>query len=166
MDHVVIMKKSWGLIPKIRTGEKTIESRWYKTRRIPWNKIRKDDSVYFKNSGEPVTIKAKVSKVVQYYFSHPERTKRAEGSHSPISTSSQCNSTLSPKDILDKYGKKLGIRDVEWFYEQVKNKRYCILVFLSNPVEVGPFNINKSGFGLMSAWISLEEINTIKKPLL
>ena len=54
MDHVAIMNKSWGLIPKILSGSKTIESRWYKTKRTPWDKIAKGDTVYFKNSGEQV----------------------------------------------------------------------------------------------------------------
>ncbi len=66
MYHVAIMKKSWGLIPKILSGEKTIESRWYKTKRTPWDKVKPGDTVYFKNSGEPVTAKAQVSKVLQF----------------------------------------------------------------------------------------------------
>ncbi|MEI7477466.1 MAG: hypothetical protein WCJ81_02865 [bacterium] len=39
MDHVAIMKKSRKLIPKIVSGEKTIESRWYQTKRAPWNTV-------------------------------------------------------------------------------------------------------------------------------
>lgn len=144
MDHVAIMKKSWGLIPKILSGEKTIESRWYKTRHTPWDKIKKGDSVYFKNSGEPITVKTPVNKVLQFDNLNSKKVK----------------------DVLNKYNKKLGIEDVEWFCEQVKDKKYCILVFLSDPVKVKPFNINKSGFGLMSAWISLEKISSIEKSLL
>lgn len=34
MEHVAIMKKSWGLTRKILSGEKTIESRWYRFRRL------------------------------------------------------------------------------------------------------------------------------------
>lgn len=52
MHHVAIMKPSWKLIPKILSGEKTIESRWYQTRRAPWNGIAAGDVVYFKDSGE------------------------------------------------------------------------------------------------------------------
>ena len=32
MEHVAIMKKSWGLIEKILSEEKTAESHWYKTK--------------------------------------------------------------------------------------------------------------------------------------
>ncbi|MDP3918408.1 MAG: hypothetical protein Q8Q35_00695, partial [Nanoarchaeota archaeon] len=66
MDHLAIMNKSWKLIPKILNRDKTIESRWYKNKVTPWNNIQKGDTVYFKDSGEPVTAKAEVSKVLQF----------------------------------------------------------------------------------------------------
>ena len=70
MDHVAIMKKSWKLTEKILSGEKKIESRWYKSKYPPWGKIKKGDIIYFKDSGEPVSIKAKVEKrVVNNCFS-------------------------------------------------------------------------------------------------
>ncbi|MBU1110601.1 hypothetical protein KKB83_03215 [Patescibacteria group bacterium] len=33
------MKKSWGLIPMIKSGKKKAESRWYKTRIAPWGRV-------------------------------------------------------------------------------------------------------------------------------
>ena len=66
MHHVAIMNKSWKLIPKIVGGEKSIESRWHKTKRAPWNSIKKEDIVYFKNSGENVIAKATVKEVLQF----------------------------------------------------------------------------------------------------
>jgi len=39
MDHVAIMNKKWKLIDSIIVGQKTIESRWYKFKRDPWNEI-------------------------------------------------------------------------------------------------------------------------------
>ena len=39
----------------------------------------------------------------------------------------------------------------------------CMLVFLKNVEKIEPFEINKSGFGIMSAWISVESIPKIKK---
>ena len=73
MEHVAIMKKSWGLIGKIISGEKKIESRWYKSRRSPWGKIKQGDEVYFKDSGEPVSIKAKVAKVISFADLTPKK---------------------------------------------------------------------------------------------
>lgn len=142
MHHLAVMKKSWGLLPKILTGEKTIESRWYKNKYSPWNKINKGDTVYFKNSGELVTVKAEVSKVLQYSDLKPEKVR----------------------EILQKYGVKdgLGIDEIDKYFEMFKEKNYCLLVFLENPEKIEPFRIDKSGFGAMSAWITIDNISKIK----
>ena len=102
------MKKSWGLLPKILKGEKTIESRWYDNRYSPWNKIKKGEIIYFKDSGEPITIKTEADKIIQYENLTPLRVKQ----------------------ILSKYGVKdgLGINDISKFYKRFKNKKYCILI--------------------------------------
>ena len=142
MQHIAIMRKSWRLLPKILTGEKKIESRWYNNRYSPWDKIKKGDVVYFKNSGEPITIKAEIDKVIQY-----ENLTR-----------------IKVKEILNEYGRKdgLGINDIPKFYKLFKNKKYCILVFLKNPKSIKPFDIVKTGFGMMSAWLCVDNVNRIK----
>jgi len=66
MEHVAILKKSWGFTKKILDGRKTVESRWYTTKKAPWDCIKEGDIVYFKDSGEPVTIKTTVAKVERY----------------------------------------------------------------------------------------------------
>ena len=48
------------------------------------------------------------------------------------------------------------------FFERFKNKKYCMLIFLKNPIEITPFEIDKTGFGIMSAWITVEDISRIK----
>jgi len=142
MDHVAIMRKSWGLIQKISTGEKKIESRWYKFRRAPWNQISSKDTIYFKDSGEQVTIKAKVLKVLQFSELTPPKVKK----------------------ILKKYSQDDGIstKELPKYYRLFKNKKYCLLIYLKNPMKIKPFNIDKRGFGAMAAWISVENINSIK----
>ena len=142
MEHLAIMKKSWNLTNKILTGEKKIESRWYKNKYSPWDKIKEDETIYFKDSGCPVTIKAKVDKVLQFDNLNPEKVKK----------------------ILDEYGFIDGIESdkIQKFFERFKDKRYCMLIFLKNPQKIQPFNINKKGFGMMSAWITLNDINKIK----
>ena len=65
MEHVAIMRKSWGLTKKILNGKKKIESRWYKVKYLPWDRIKTSDIVYFKDSGEPVTIKTEADKIIQ-----------------------------------------------------------------------------------------------------
>ena len=49
IHHVAIMKKSWGLVEKILAGEKTVESRWYKSKCVPWDRIKPKDIIYFKD---------------------------------------------------------------------------------------------------------------------
>lgn len=142
MDHLAIMRKSWGLLPKILSGEKVIESRWYKNKYAPWDKIKNGEVVYFKNSGEPVSIKADVSNILQ--FSNLTSNK--------------------VKEILDEYGQKDGIikSETDKYYKMFRDKKYCLLVFLKNPQRITPFQINKKGFGAMSAWITVEDISKIK----
>jgi hypothetical protein len=113
------------------------------SRYAPWNRIKANETVYFKDSGSPVSVKAEVSKVIQV---------------------SDLNSK-KVKEILYKFGKKdgLGIKDIPKFIQMFKNKKYCMLIFLKNPKEIKPFQIDKTGFGLMSAWISVEDVGKIKK---
>lgn len=142
MEHVAIMKKSWGLTDKILSGQKKIESRWYKNKYRPWDIIKIGEIVYFKDSGEPVSVKAEVEKVLQFSDLTPEKVK----------------------EILEKYGADDGIEKekISGFFERFKNKKYCLLIFLKNPQKIKPFNINKKGFGLMSAWITIKNVDEIK----
>ena len=66
------------------------------------------DIVYFKNSGEPVKVKATVSKVLQF----------------------QNLNRLKVKRILEKYGRSDGIaiHDLNSTYEWAKDKKYCSLI--------------------------------------
>jgi len=143
MEHIAIMKKSWNLLEKILSGKKKIESRWYMNRYAPWNKIHAGEAVFFKDSGEPVSIQAEVEKVLQFENLSPEKVK----------------------EILGEYGGADGIaiEDIPKFFQLFKNKNYCMLIFLKNPKAIKPFEINKKGFGLMAAWICVDDVSRIKK---
>lgn len=139
------MKKSWHLLEKILSGEKTAESRWYKSKRSPWGVIHAGDILWFKDSGEPVTAKARVVRVLQFDNLSPEKTNR----------------------ILKKYGRQdLGIADYQnlsnELKEYFKNKKYCLIIFFDQVKKVKPFKIDKTGFGAMSAWVSVNDIKKIK----
>ncbi len=136
MHHVAIMKKSWNLIEKILAGQKTIESRWYQTRRSPWDKIHKGDRVFFKNAGEPLQAQAAVEDVLQFSL----------------------NTIDDIKKVIRTYGD--GIKLVQsdptlW----VSIPKYCILIFLKNPKKIEhPFHIDKKGFGSAAAWLTMPDI--------
>lgn len=142
MEHVAIMRKSWGLIPKILSGKKKIESRWYKNKAAPFGKINPGDVVYFKNTGEPVTLKAEAVKVLQFDNLNKEKVKF----------------------ILDKYGEGIGITQdqIQTYFNLFKDKKYCLLIYLDNPQLIEPFEIDKRGFGAMAAWISVEDVSTLR----
>ena len=142
MDHAAFMQKSWGLTDKIATGQKTIESRWYKVKYTPWGRISLGENIYFKNSGEPVTIQAKISRVINFSDLTPEKVQT----------------------ILEDYSKELGLDepDILKFFEMFKHKRYCILIYLKDAHHIQPFEINKQGLGARSSWIIVEHISKIK----
>lgn len=137
------MKKSWWLTKKILTGEKTIESRWYKNKYKPFDCIKPGENIYFKDSGEPVTIKAIVKNIEQ--FENLDENKINEilkkYSHADLWT------TEIKQEILDY---------VQW-------KKYCIIVHLEKPKLIEPFEIDKTGYWAMAAWICVDDINKIKK---
>ena len=134
------MNKSWKLIPKIVSGEKSIESRWYQTRRAPWNAIAAGDTVFFKNSGEDITASAEVEKVMQF----------------------ELRSLDDARKVVAEYGKRICVvnPDPETWGNRPK---YCILVFLENARMLDkPFAIDKAGFGNAAAWLITENIQKIK----
>ena len=99
------MKKSWGLTEKILDGRKKIESRWYLNKYRPWNVIKTGDTVYFKNSGEPVKIKAGVAKVLQFQGLNPAKVKNILNKYAAAdgiekSKVSDFTNYLKPKTIV------------------------------------------------------------------
>src|SRR3989344_3426476 len=137
MHHVAILSKKKKLLNKIISGEKTIESRWYKFKRDPWNKIKAGDIIFFKDSGEPVTVKADVDRVLQFDLEHKKK-----------------------EEIMEEFGKAIGHKE-KYVFPKDYDKKYCILICLKNVKEIEPFGINKNGYGLMSAWICVDNISEI-----
>lgn len=138
MDHLAILAKKRKLLSKIISGEKTVESRWYKFKRTPYDNISAGDMVYFKDSGDPATVKAKVSKVLFFQDLNLEKIK----------------------EILEKYGKNIGIPSS--YAPELAGKNFCTLIFLNEVEEIKPFQIDKTGYGLMAAWITIDDIRRIK----
>lgn len=144
MHHVAIMKPSWNLIPKIVSGQKTIESRWYKNKSAPWNRVTAGDTVWFKNAGGPVTARATVARVI--FIDDPRSVKL-------ITTAK-------------KFGGCPGIcfaSDMQEISHWISGKRYGILLFLKHPQSVKPFHIDKTGFGAACAWMCVKRIRDVTK---
>jgi hypothetical protein len=140
MDHIAILDKKRKLLAKIVSREKTIESRWYQTKRTPWHNIQTEDIIYFKDAGELITAKAKVKDVL--FFDDLNREKVLM--------------------ILQKYGKAIGFTNLS-YTEYYKKKKYCILIFLEDVKEIKPFDIDKTGFGNACAWMTVKDVKKIIK---
>lgn len=141
--HLAIMQPAWGLLPKILSGQKTIEMRWYKTRQRPWGEIEAGDMLYFKDAGQPVTARAEVGKVVEYDNLDAGRIR----------------------DLLNEYGQAAGFeaKEMPEIARRFNCKRYCIIIYLKKAQKIKPFEINKAGFGSQTAWLVLDDINRIKR---
>jgi len=140
--HIAIMKKSWGLIPKILSGEKTIESRWYKNRVAPWDRVAIDDIIYFKDSGEPVTVRARVTDVEQRAISNDDEALT----------------------LMEKYSKNLGVAEITGEVKNyILNKKYAIFVRFNSVEKIKPFEIDKIGFGAQAAWLVVGDIEKVKQ---
>ncbi len=142
--HIAIMRSSWNLIPKILEGEKTVESRWYKIRACPWGRIFPGDTLYFKDSGKPVTVKARVTRVEEYILENPsdaiELFLTIKNQDLGVAASSLKE---IPKHIL----------------EYITGKRYAIFVHFDQVEKLKkPFNISKEGFGSQAGWLCVEGV--------
>ena len=144
MDHLAILDKTRKLLAKIISGEKTIESRWYKSKVAPWGRIKKGETIYFKESGEPVNAKATISEVLQFYL--PQ---------------------TNVHDLLQEYRDEICFseKNSEKLVAWCSLRTYCILIRLAQVQEIEPFEIDKTRFGMMAAWITVEDITKIKKNL-
>lgn len=140
MHHVAIMRPDWRLIPKILGGEKTIESRWYQTRRAPWGQIAPGDTVFFKDSGQPVAAKARVAEVLQFEIKSLADARRVVRAHGDAI------------QIVNRDPAKWG-----------RLPRYCVLIFLADPRPVTPFQIDKRGFGSAAAWLTVPNVAKIRR---
>jgi len=140
MEHLAILDKKRKLLTKILTGEKSIESRWYKSKVAPWGNIKAGETIYFKESGDPVRAKAQIAEVMQFFLPQTDIP-----------------------DLLEKYAEHICFSSpmlelIQW----CSQRKYAILLRLKNVELIEPFEINKKGFGLMTAWITVDKIEKIK----
>jgi len=138
MHHIAIMHKAF--LDKIIAGTKTIESRWYVTKRAPYGKISCRDKIFFKISGGPFTTTANVVDAKFFDLKH-----------------------TSIKELYEQYGRAIGFNSLQEMIDYTKGKNYCTLAFLEDVKQIAPFSIDKTGFGNANAWITVKHIDDIKK---
>ncbi|PIS13086.1 hypothetical protein COT69_00630 [candidate division WWE3 bacterium CG09_land_8_20_14_0_10_39_24] len=141
MDHIAIMKPSWNLIANVIDGTKTVESRWYKSKRCPWDRVKIGDILYFKDVGKPVSIKSRVTRVEQYEVRDNENAIKIMNKYSLA----DLGTSILPKEVED----------------YITNKKYAVFVHFNNVELVSPFAIDKKGYGMQCAWITTENVNDL-----
>ncbi|ELR18839.1 uncharacterized protein ACA1_166990 [Acanthamoeba castellanii str. Neff] len=172
------MSKASGFIDKILSGHKTIESRWYATRRPPWDRVHAGDTVYFKYSGgagERVKVRATVDRVQQFenidQDGAAQRILDQHGAHIfGTDTSATAPTEAGKGGAAEADNEETKNRTATGARKRRggplwRGKKYCILVWLKDVMEVeDPFLINKQGFGKMTAWLTVPNISQILLP--
>lgn len=89
-----------------------------------------------------MTLKATVAQVLQFSDLTPEKVWA----------------------ILTEYGQDDGLeeQDLPKYANLFRDKNYCLLIYLKEVKKIEPFEIDKRGFGSMSAWLSVESVQAIK----
>lgn len=117
MEHLAIMDKN--TIEKILNGTKTIETRFSKNRITPYNKVKKDELVYLKESGGDILAVFKIGKVL--FFKDLTGDKILE--------------------IKNKYNKFINAPDS--YFDYKKDCKYGTLIFITNSKPITPITIFK-----------------------
>jgi ASC-1-like (ASCH) protein len=132
MEHLAILKPKY--FKKIENRSKTIESRWHKFEKKPYKnrrEVKNGDTIYFKPTGGLVSLKAAIEKT---YFKDKLSKKTI-------------------KELLKKYGKRVGVDAT--YYEEIKDKKYCSLIFIKNIKTIAPKKYKRS-YG--NSWFTKSKI--------
>jgi ASC-1-like (ASCH) protein len=115
-------------VEAIINGDKTVESRFTKTRKAPLGQIACGDVVFLKESSGPVRAVARVGKVEEYY-------------------DLGCGEVDELKEKFNKY-----IRGEKPYWIEKKESRYAVLVWLKNVKLIPAITISKKDW---RAWVVL-----------
>lgn len=129
MKHLAIFKGEAG--EKILRGEKTIESRFSRTKSVPFGAISSGDLVYIKPSGKEIIGEFRVKKVL--FFDGLDQ--------------------IDLEDLKNRYNKELNVDGGYW--EKNKNCRYGTIIFIgdSSRFITSPIRIPKKD---LRGWVVLD----------
>jgi hypothetical protein len=65
------------------------------------------------------------------------------------------------REILEVYGDRICLPPSA--ASELADKRYCSLIFIDNVRAIEPFDIDKTGYGNMAAWITIDDIEKIRR---
>ena len=137
MDHVVYVDTTSKELEKLFDGSKSMIIRGAAGRKLPYGRVNVNDVLYFiRNNGEgQVKAKAVVKKVIN-------SEKMDTGSSVKLVEDNQSKLQLDKKQ-----------------FNRWAGKRYSVLIEISNIKKIDPFEIDRSNYGNMDDWLSVEDIN-------
>lgn len=139
MDHVVYLDAKSNELANIISQKKTMILRGATGRKLPYNRVFVNDTLYFiNNNGDGfICAKATVKSVIN------SEKLSVEASNNLINDNQ--NKLLFTQDQLKKWS----------------GKRYLVLIEITKVTELTPFNINKQNFGNMDDWLLVEDIQKV-----
>ncbi|MFH1613602.1 MAG: ASCH domain-containing protein [Planctomycetota bacterium] len=115
--HLVILKKQY--LTALLNRTKTIEARFLKYKRPPWNSVRPNDTLFFKLSSGPVCAAARVEKIYACDNITPARIS----------------------EISKQYASRIAASPEYW--QTVKHAKFALFIWLKDVRPVKPIPINK-----------------------
>lgn len=127
-SHLVILKKPY--VRAILAGRKSIESRFMKIRRAPYEKVSAGDRLFFKESSGKVCAVGRAGKVVNFKDLTSGRIMQIKRKH---------NGRICGDDL---------------YWEQKAESRWGVLIWLKDVRAIEPIRIDKKDW---RAWVVLTE---------
>jgi hypothetical protein len=141
MDHVVYVDTKARELEKLLAGEKTMIVRGATGRKLPYGRVQPNDCLFFiQNKGDGMV---RASAAVREVLNSEKLT--AEGS-AELLRANQAKLQLTPEQV-----------------ERWSGKRYLVLIEVANPQPLEPFAIDRSAYGNMDDWLSVEKIENVQK---
>ena len=141
MDHVVYVDAKSNEMEKILDKTKKMIIRGAAGRKMPHGRVNVGDKLYFINNNGEGIIKA--SSIVDSVYNSEKMSKE--------------ESTNLVHENQDK------LQLTEQQFKRWAGKRYIVLISVENVESLDPFEIDKSDYGNMDDWLSVEDIENVKK---
>ncbi|MGK7393556.1 MAG: hypothetical protein ACNS62_03250 [Candidatus Cyclobacteriaceae bacterium M3_2C_046] len=140
MDHVVYLDHKAGELKNLIAGSKKMIIRGAMGRKIPYNKVKQGDMLYFiENKGDGmIKARAKAAQIIQTDKLSPEDSRK----------------------LVEKNQEKLQLN--AGLMKRFAGKRYLVLIETTQFEQIDPFKVDRSAYGNMDDWLPVGIIDQVK----
>ena len=128
--HLAILKQPY--VDMILAGQKVVESRFTKTRRVPFGNIQPGDTLFLKISSGTVCATATVAKVAEFAPLTPEKIAELKYQHNHL------------------------IKGADEYWQSRGDCKFGVLLWLTDVETIKPIRIDKKDW---RAWVVLTKDN-------